>query len=48
MPPGPEPAQPLYSQEDAEQVNRKFQPVMLYEQQLLAGSTKGEGFNMTL
>jgi len=48
MPPGPEPAQPLYSQEDAEQVNRQFQPVMLYEPQLLAGSTKDEGFNVTL
>jgi len=35
-------------QEDAEQVNRQFQPVMLYEQQLLAGSTKDEGSNVTL
>ncbi|HEY4380219.1 MAG TPA: MBL fold metallo-hydrolase [Acidobacteriaceae bacterium] len=45
--PGPEPVQPLYSQEDAEQVNQLFRPVKLHEPQVLAGSTKDAGFTMT-
>jgi metallo-beta-lactamase family protein len=47
MPPGPTPMQPLYTQEDAEQVSRLFLPVKLHEPQLLAGSTKDAGFTMT-
>jgi len=47
VPPGPEPALPLYSQDDAEQVGRQFQPVKLHEPQLLAGSTRDAGFTMT-
>jgi metallo-beta-lactamase family protein len=45
--PGPEPVQPLYTQEDAAEVNRHFQPVKLHEPQLLAGSRKDAGFTMT-
>src|SRR6266702_563977 len=45
--PGPAPVQPLYSQEDAEQVNQLFRPVKMHEPQLLAGSTKDAGFTMT-
>jgi metallo-beta-lactamase family protein len=45
--PGPIPVPPLYSQDDAAQVNQLFKPVKLYEPQLLAGSTKDAGFTMT-
>jgi len=45
--PGPVPMQPLYSQEDAAQVNQLFKPVKLHDPQLLAGSTKDAGFTMT-
>ncbi len=48
LPPGAEPVQPLYTQEDAEQVNRQLQPMMLHEPQLLAGSTRDAGFSATL
>ena len=49
VPPGPGaiPVPPLYSQQDAEQVNQLFKPVKLHEPQLLAGSTKDAGFTMT-
>jgi metallo-beta-lactamase family protein len=47
MPPGPAPMQPLYTQDDAAQVNQLFKPVKLHEPQLLAGSTKDAGFTMT-
>jgi metallo-beta-lactamase family protein len=47
-PPGAEPVQPLYTQEDAEQVLRQFKPVKLHEPQLLDGSTKDEGFSVSL
>jgi metallo-beta-lactamase family protein len=47
-PPGAEPVQPLYTQEDAEQVMRQFKPVKLHEPQLLAGSTRDAGFNVSL
>ena len=46
--PGAEPVQPLYTQEDAEQVNRQFKPVKLHEPQLLEGSTKEAGFSVSL
>jgi metallo-beta-lactamase family protein len=46
-PPGAEPIQPLYSQEDSAQVQRQFVPVKLHEPQLLAGSTADAGFTMT-
>jgi metallo-beta-lactamase family protein len=46
-PPGSAPVPPLYSQDDAEQVNRQFVPVELHNPQLLAGSTKDAGFTMT-
>ena len=48
VPPGPAPMQPLYTQDDAAQVNQLFKPVKLHEPQLLAGSTKDAGFTMTL
>jgi metallo-beta-lactamase family protein len=47
VPPGPAPVQPLYSQDDAEQVGRQFLPVKLHEPQVLAGSTADAGFTMT-
>jgi metallo-beta-lactamase family protein len=47
VPPGPPPMEPLYTQEDAAQVNQLFKPVNLHEPQLLAGSTKDAGFTMT-
>jgi metallo-beta-lactamase family protein len=47
VPPGPQPMPPLYTQDDAEQVNQLFRPVKLHEPQLLAGSTKDAGFTMT-
>ena len=47
VPAGPKPMQPLYGQDDAEQVNQLFKPVKLHEPQLLAGSTKDAGFTMT-
>lgn len=46
--PGAEPVQPLYSAKDAEQVNHQFQPVKLYQPQLLAHSTMDAGFSVTL
>lgn len=45
--PGAVPVPPLYTQEDAAQVNQLFKPVKLHEPQLLAGSTKDAGFTMT-
>lgn len=45
--PGAVPVPPLYTQEDAAQVNQLFKPVKLHEPQLLAGSTKEAGFTMT-
>jgi metallo-beta-lactamase family protein len=39
--------QPLYTQEDAAQVQRQFVPVKLHTPQLLAGSTADAGFTMT-
>lgn len=47
VPPGPLPVAPLYTQDDAAQVERQFRPVKLHEPQLLAGSTKDAGFTMT-
>jgi metallo-beta-lactamase family protein len=47
MPPGPAPVPPLYTQDDAAQVEQQFRPVKLHEPQLLAGSTKDAGFTMT-
>jgi metallo-beta-lactamase family protein len=47
MPPGPAPVAPLYTQDDAAQVEKQFQPVKLHEPQLLAGSSKDAGFTMT-
>jgi metallo-beta-lactamase family protein len=47
MPPGPAPVPPLYTQDDATQVEQQFLPVKLHEPQLLAGSTKDAGFTMT-
>jgi metallo-beta-lactamase family protein len=47
MPPGSQPMQPLYTQDDAMVVNGMFRPVKLHEPQLLAGSTKDAGFTMT-
>jgi metallo-beta-lactamase family protein len=48
VPPGAEPVEPLYSQEDAEQVLRQMRPVNLHEPTVLAGSTKDEGFSISL
>jgi metallo-beta-lactamase family protein len=47
VPEGAPPVEPLYGQEDAEQVNQLFRPVKLHEPQVLAGSTKDAGFTMT-
>ncbi len=47
VPPGPGPMPPLYTQDDAAQVNTQFLPVKLHEPQVLAGSTKDAGFTMT-
>ena len=47
VPPGAPPMQPLYTQEDAAQVQRQFLPVKLHTPQLLAGSTADAGFTMT-
>jgi metallo-beta-lactamase family protein len=47
VPPGPAPVEPLYTQDDAEQVGRQFLPVKLHEPQVLAGSTADAGFTMT-
>jgi metallo-beta-lactamase family protein len=47
VPPGAAPMQPLYTQEDAAQVQRQFVPVKLHTPQLLAGSTADAGFTMT-
>jgi metallo-beta-lactamase family protein len=47
VPAGAEPMQPLYTQEDAAQVQRQFVPVNLHTPQLLAGSAADAGFTMT-
>jgi metallo-beta-lactamase family protein len=49
VPPGPAPipTPPLYTQEDAAQVQPLFRPVELHQPQLLQGSTKDAGFTMT-
>ncbi|HEY2038621.1 MAG TPA: MBL fold metallo-hydrolase, partial [Edaphobacter sp.] len=47
-PEGAEPFAPLYTQEDAEQVIRQMRPVNLHEPTVLAGSTKEEGFSISL
>lgn len=47
-PPGAEPFLPLYTQEDAAQVMRQMRPVKLHEPMVLAGSTKDEGFSISL
>jgi len=47
MEPGEEPVEPLYTQEDAAQAVQQMQPVKLHEPQLLAGSAKEEGFQVT-
>ncbi len=46
--PGAEPVQPLYTQEDAEQVSRQMQRMQMHEPKLLAGSTKDAGFSVSL
>lgn len=46
--PGAEPFEPLYAQEDAEQVLQQMRPVKLHEPTLLSGSTKDEGFSISL
>jgi metallo-beta-lactamase family protein len=46
-PPGNAPMQPLYTQDDAAQVQRQFQAVKLHTPQLLAGSAADAGFTMT-
>lgn len=48
VPPGPGPAQPLYTQEDAALLNDLFRPVKLHEPQVLQGSTKDAGFTVSL
>src|ERR1700735_286963 len=45
---GAEPVQPLYTQEDAEQVSRQMQQVQMHEPKLLAVSTKDAGFSVSL
>jgi metallo-beta-lactamase family protein len=45
---GAEPVEPLYTQEDAEQVIRQMRPVNLHEPTVLGGSTKEEGFSISL
>jgi|UPI00068E79C8 metallo-beta-lactamase family protein len=47
-PPGVEPFAPLYTQEDAEQVLQQMRPVHLHEPTILAGSTRDEGFSVSL
>jgi metallo-beta-lactamase family protein len=47
VPPGNPPMQPLYTQDDAAQVQRQFLPVKLHTPQLLAGSVADAGFTMT-
>jgi len=47
-PEGAEPFQPLYTQDDAAQVMRQMKPVKLHEPTVLAGSTKDEGFCVSL
>lgn len=46
--PGAEPFEPLYAQEDAEQVLQQMKPVKLHEPTILNGSTKDEGFSISL
>jgi len=45
--PGPEPVQPLYTQDDAALLTDMFRPVKTHQPQLLAGSTKDAGFTIT-
>jgi metallo-beta-lactamase family protein len=45
--PGNPPLPPLYTQDDAAQVQRQFLPVKLHQPQLLAGSAPDAGFTMT-
>jgi metallo-beta-lactamase family protein len=45
--PGPAPMEPLYSQDDAAQLQQLFRPVKIHQPQVLAGSTKDAGFTMT-
>ncbi len=47
-PMGAEPFEPLYTQEDAEQVLRQVRPVNLHVPTLLEGSSKDEGFSISL
>ena len=47
-PEGAQPMQPLYTQEDAEQVLRQLQTLKLHEPKLLAGSTEDAGFSVSL
>ncbi|HEX4021651.1 MAG TPA: MBL fold metallo-hydrolase [Acidobacteriaceae bacterium] len=47
MPPGAGPVPALYTQEDADQVNRQLQPLPLHTPQLLAHSTKDAGFSVS-
>jgi metallo-beta-lactamase family protein len=47
VPPGPEPVEPLYTQDDAAQVVSQFQPLKLHTPQVLAGSTKDAGFTVS-
>jgi metallo-beta-lactamase family protein len=47
MPPGPGAVPPLYTQDDAAQVQQLFRPVELHQPQVLADSTKDAGFTMT-
>jgi len=45
---GAAPFEPLYTQDDAAQVLRQMRPVKLHEPEVLAGSTKDEGFSISL
>ena len=47
VPPGPEAVQPLYTQDDAAQVETQFLPLKLHTPQLLAASTKDAGFTVS-
>ncbi|RZU40256.1 MBL fold metallo-hydrolase RNA specificity domain-containing protein [Edaphobacter modestus] len=48
VPLGAEPFEPLYTQEDAEQTLRQMRPIKLHEPTVLAGSTRDEGFSISL
>ena len=47
-PPGPEPVEPLYTQDDAALLNTLFKTVQLHQPQVLAGSTADAGFTVSL